>query len=367
VAAYDAVVVGAGVIGLSIAQALAEIGKNVLILERNNNFGQETSSRNSEVIHAGLYYPQGSLKAQLCVAGRHKLYEFCEKRHVPHRRVGKLIFAANPDQLTALEAIQSAGAQAGVEDLSWLDPREVKRLEPALSCSAALLSPSTGIISAHDYMMALLGGAEANGAMFVANTEVTYIRRNGSQWLVYIKGESHAVVSTPLLVNAAGLAAQSLATEIEGLGPEHVPALHLARGVYFSCQRKLPVTHLLYPIPVPGGLGTHLTLDLDGRSRFGPDVEWIDAIDYHVDASRRGAFWAAAKLIWPTLEPEDLVPGYAGIRPKIAGPGEPVADFVISTEADHGLPGLVNLFGIESPGLTSSLAIGDYIAAIATA
>jgi L-2-hydroxyglutarate oxidase LhgO len=362
VPSVGAVVIGAGVIGLAVARSLALAGHEVLILERNSRYGSETSSRNSEVIHAGIYYPRGSLKARLCVEGRDRLYQYCEERSIPHRRVGKLIFATGQDQYPALEGILDAARAAGVGDLERLDPASVRKIEPGLICAAALLSPSTGIVSAHDYMTALLGDAESNGAMLVTNTSVTRAHRRDGLWHLHVAGESDPVVSTPLLVNAAGLGSQAFAQNIDELDRRHVPPLYLARGVYFTCTRKLPVHHLLYPVPVPGGLGTHLTLDLDGRARFGPDVEWIDGLDYSVDPARHATFLAAARLIWPAIKADELVPGYAGIRPKITAPGEQAGDFTISTEHDHGAPGLVNLFGIESPGLTASLAIADRVA-----
>jgi L-2-hydroxyglutarate oxidase LhgO len=358
-----AVVIGAGVVGLAIARALALSGKDTLILERNARPGMETSSRNSEVIHAGLYYPQGSLKAALCVEGRDLLYSYCAARCIAHRRLGKLIFATEADQYDKLHAIQSAAHAAGVYDLQWLDGRDARRLEPDLTCRAALLSPSTGIIDAHDYMQGLLGDATNEGAIFVPHTEVEAVSRKGSDWLISIVGERAPVVSTPILVNAAGLGAQQVAAAIHAFSPSLVPPLHLARGAYFACTKKLPFRHLLYPVPVPGGLGTHLTLDLNGAARFGPDVEWIDKVDYRVDPGRHASFLEAARLIYPRMQAEDIVTGFSGIRPKLSGPGEGAADFVISSPIDHGLSGLVNLFGIESPGLTASLAIADHVMA----
>ena len=356
------VVMGAGVIGLAIARRLALDGHEVIVLDRNGQFGMETSSRNSEVIHAGIYYPAGSLKARLCVDGRNLLYRYCEDNHVPFRRCGKIIFAATASQQGALETISQSARASGVEDLRWLEPAEVTGIEPELVCSAALLSPSTGIIDSHAYMTTLLGEAEAHGALFAGHTHVDRLVRHRGKWHVHVEGERDAVVSASVVINAAGLGAQILASTIEDLPPEHVPTLHLARGVYFTCTKRLPFSHLIYPVPTPGGLGTHLTFDLGGQCRFGPDVEWIDHIDYSVDPARHAGFLEAARKIWPGLEPSDLVPGYAGIRPKLSSPGAPAADFMVSTPADHGLPGLVNLFGIESPGLTSSLAIADMVA-----
>ncbi|WP_294195574.1 NAD(P)/FAD-dependent oxidoreductase [uncultured Sphingomonas sp.] len=358
---YEAIVVGAGVVGLAIARALALAGKPPLIVEGEPHFGSWTSSRNSEVIHAGIYYPLGSLKAELCVAGRERLYAFCAERGVPHRRTGKLVFAHDASQLPDLEAIQAHARSAGVEDLRLLDPADVRALEPALDCAAALLSPSTGIIDSHALMLALLGEAEAHGAMLVSSSHVTRVTREGGLWAIHLDDESGPVVAAPVLVNAAGLDAQRLATAIEGVSPLGVPPLFFARGVYFTYSGRTPFRHLIYPVPEPGGLGTHLTLDLAGQVRFGPDVEWIDRVDYTVDPMRHGKFLAAARRIWPAVEAERLQPGYAGIRPKVTGPGEAAGDFRIDGPETHGLGGLVNLFGIESPGLTASLAIGNLV------
>ncbi|MDF8335277.1 NAD(P)/FAD-dependent oxidoreductase [Novosphingobium cyanobacteriorum] len=353
----DAIVVGGGVVGLAVGRALALAGHAPLILEGEADFGSWTSSRNSEVIHAGIYYPEGSLKARLCVMGKHMLYAFCVERGVPHRQVGKLIFAANDEQFGELEKIQAAAVSAGVNDLVWLEKAAVRAIEPELSCAGALLSPSTGIVDSHSLMQALLGEAEAHGGMLVANSPVERISRAEGLWQVHIPGEADPVVCAPILVNSAGLGAQALASAIEGLDPSFIPPLHLARGVYFTHSGKVPFSHLIYPVPEPGGLGTHLTLDLGGQARFGPDVEWIDRIDYTVDPARHSKFAAAAQRIWPALDPARLQPGYAGIRPKISGPGEAAADFMIQGPAVHGQEGLVNLFGIESPGLTASMAI----------
>ncbi|MEO5597803.1 MAG: NAD(P)/FAD-dependent oxidoreductase [Novosphingobium sp.] len=357
-----AIVVGGGVVGLAVARALALAGYAPLVLEGEADFGSWTSSRNSEVIHAGIYYPEGSLKARLCVAGRGMLYAFCAARGVPHKQLGKLIFAHQPAQHGELERIEAAAIAAGVTDLRWLERAEAQALEPELGCSAALLSPSTGIIDSHAYMQALLGEAEAHGGMLVTNTKVERISRKGDLWQVHLAGEGEPVVGAPIMVNSAGLAAQTLAGATEGLEPQFVPPLHLARGVYFTHTGKVPFSHLIYPVPEPGGLGTHLTLDLAGQARFGPDVEWIDRIDYTVDPARHAKFAAAAQRIWPALEPERLQPGYAGIRPKLSGPGEPAADFMIQGPDIHGQAGLVNLYGIESPGLTASMAIAEQVA-----
>ncbi|WP_230293175.1 NAD(P)/FAD-dependent oxidoreductase [Croceicoccus sp. Ery5] len=357
----DAIVVGAGVVGLAIARDLALAGRAPLVLDGEAQFGSWTSSRNSEVIHAGLYYPEGSLKARLCVEGRGLLYDFCKARGVPHRRTGKIIFAHDAAQTGELDAIEARGRQAGVRDLIRLDRDAVRALEPELACAGALLSPSTGIVDSHALMLALLGEAEAHGAMLVTGSRVARIARAGGLWQVFLDGADEAVVASPVLVNSAGLAAQELALAIEKLDPAHVPPAFYARGVYFTYGGKVPFRHLIYPVPEPGGLGTHLTLDLNGQARFGPDVEWIDAVDYTVDPARHAKFAAAARRIWPALDPARLQAGYAGVRPKITGPGEAAGDFVISGPADHGCAGLVNLFGIESPGLTSSMAIARLV------
>lgn len=353
----DAIVIGGGVVGLAVGRALALAGHAPLILEGEADFGSWTSSRNSEVIHAGIYYPEGSLKARLCVEGKHMLYAFCAARGVPHKQLGKLIYAASADQFGELEKIEAAARAADVSDLVWLDQAAARAIEPELACAGALLSPSTGIVDSHSLMQALLGEAEAHGAMLVTNSPVERISRAGGLWQVHMPGEAEPVVSAPILVNSGGLGAQAIARATEGLDPAFVPPLHLARGVYFTHSGKVPFSHLIYPVPEPGGLGTHLTLDLAGQARFGPDVEWIDAINYTVDPARHAKFAAAAQRIWPALNPDRLQPGYAGIRPKISGPGEPAADFMIQGPAVHGQEGLVNLFGIESPGLTASMAI----------
>lgn len=357
----DAIVVGAGVVGLATARALALAGHAPLILDREDRFGFWTSSRNSEVIHAGIYYARGSLKAKLCVAGKARIYAFCEQRGVPHRRVGKVIFAQDERQLAELDVIVRNADDAGVTDLVRLDRAGARKLEPHLSCAGALLSPSTGIIDSHAFMLALLGEAEAHDAMLVTGCRVDRIARRKGLWHVWTDAAGAPAVSAPVLVNAAGLAAQELALTVEGLGRAHIPPIHYARGVYFTYGGPVPFSHLVYPVPEPGGLGTHLTFDLAGQVRFGPDVEWIDRVDYTVDASRKPKFATAARRIWPELDPDRLEPGYAGVRPKLSGPGEPAADFVVAGPADHGCEGLVNLFGIESPGLTASMAIADAV------
>lgn len=356
----EVVVIGAGVIGLAVARELAQSGLNTLVVDGEATFGTWTSSRNSEVIHAGIYYSQGTLKERLCTAGREMLYAFCADKGVPHRRTGKLIFSNLPEQSTSLDMIMDRGKAAGVHDLIRIDGNEVLSLEPALRCHEAILSPSTGIIDSHAYMLALLGDAEAAGATFVAQTSISHLAKHAKGWSVYMRGEGGPVITAGRIVNAAGLTAHVLAHAIEGLGAETVPQVRFARGVYFN-YGPVPFRRLIYPVPVPGGLGTHLTLDMAGSGRFGPDVEWIDEADYHVDPTRGASFLAAARLIWPDIDASRLTPGYAGIRPKLSGPEDPAADFAIQGAEVHGLQGLVNLFGIESPGLTASLAIAQLV------
>jgi L-2-hydroxyglutarate oxidase LhgO len=360
----DCVVVGAGVVGLAVGRALALAGREVMILDGERHFGSWTSSRNSEVIHAGIYYPKGSLKAVLCVEGRDRLYAFCAERGVPHRRCGKLIVAADESQLGDLTAIEAAARANGVDDLVRLTGDEARALEPEVACVAALLSPSTGIIDSHGYMLALLGEAEAHGAQLVLDTKVERLGRRGDLWEVWYAGGDEPLLARTV-INSAGLAAQALAWRTEGLPADDIPALHLAKGVYFTYSGRAPFEHLVYPTPEPGGLGAHLTLDMGGQARFGPDVEWVKDIDYDVDPARQGKFETSVRRFWPGLDADRLSPGYAGVRPKLSGPGQPAADFMISGPADHGQPGLVNLFGIESPGLTASLAIADRVAALA--
>jgi|SRR5579859_1669269 len=360
----DAVVVGAGVIGLAVARRLAQSGLSTLIVEADSSFGNGTSSRNSEVIHAGLYYNGLPLKAAYCVEGRRRLYRYCAERAIPHRKLGKLIVAFSEAEEQKLEAILSAGEAAGVDDLLWLSGREARAIEPALNCTAALLSPSTGIIDSHAYMLALLADAEAAGATLVKRTAITRLEQSAQgDWRISIEGESAPVLSSRFVVNAAGHGACALAARTEGLDARFVPEAHYARGTYFVYQGSAPFSRLIYPVPVAGGLGVHLTLDLSGSARFGPDVEWIDRLDYAINSDRAEEFRAAAKRIWPEIDAGRLQPGYCGIRPKLSGKAGPTHDFEIHGPALHGLPGLVGLYGIESPGLTASLAIADNVAA----
>jgi L-2-hydroxyglutarate oxidase LhgO len=357
----DCIVIGAGAVGLAVARALARRGREVIVLEASNSFGTGVSSRNSEVIHAGIYYPRGSLKARLCVAGREQLYAFCEQFGVQHRRCGKLIVATSPQEIAELEAIRAAAAGNGVE-LEWLDADAAHELEPQLSCVAALHSPSTGIIDSHGYMMALLADAEAHDAVLACRSRVTRMWLETQTVLVAVNDDDRPSIRARTVINCASLHAPQIAASIEGFPAEHIPRAYLARGHYFSLSGRGPFSRLIYPIPEPGGLGVHLTLDLAGQARFGPDVQWIEDIDYAVDIARAERFYSAIRRFWPQLQDGQLVPAYAGIRPKITGPGEPAADFRIDGPERHGVKGIVNLFGIESPGLTASLAIGDYVA-----
>jgi L-2-hydroxyglutarate oxidase LhgO len=357
----DTVVIGAGVIGLAVARALAQAGREVLILEAEDAIGTHTSSRNSEVVHAGIYYPQDSLKARTCVEGRERLYAYCAERRIPHRRCGKLIVATDIAQLDDLEGIRRKAHANGVTDVVHVTSTHARELEPALECVAALHSPSTGIIDSHPLMAAFLGDAERAGAMLALRCAVTkgVLRPDGIELHV----EGAAPILAERVVNSAGLRAPSLARSIEGYPAEVAPPELYAKGNYYGLAMRSPFSRLVYPVPEPGGLGVHVTLDLGGRARFGPDVEWVDGIDYTVDPQRAERFYAAIRRYWPGLPDDALVPDYAGVRPKIAGKDEPAADFVVQGPPEHGVPGLVNLFGIESPGLTASLPLADMVLA----
>lgn len=357
-----AVVIGAGVIGLACARALAQKGIDTLILERHGRIGSETSSRNSEVIHAGLYYPTGSLKARLCIEGRRRLPAFCERHGVAFRQCGKLIVATSHEQEARLLALKQQGEDNGVEDLRLLAPTETQTLEPALRCTAALLSPSTGIIDSHALMLALLADAESAGATLALNCAVqrATVETDGIVLEVADIGTgAQTRLQARTVINAAGLSAPAVARGIDGLPAEFIPEARYAKGSYYALQGKPPFSRLIYPLPEPGGLGVHLTLDLAGQARFGPDVEWIGAPDYRVDPVRADAFYAEVRRYWPGLKDGALAPAYAGVRPKISGPGEVAADFLVQGPGTHGVPGLINLFGIESPGLTAALSIAD--------
>ena len=361
----DCAVIGAGVVGLACARSLAAAGREVVILEREAAFGTGISARNSEVIHAGLYYPSGSLKARLCVEGRRMLYAWCAARGVPHARCGKLVVAGTALQMEALTQIATRARVNGVDDLRQLARDEVAALEPQLDAHAALLSPSTGIVDSHALMLSLLGEAERHGAMLALGSPVVDGESTADGIVLRIGGEMPTELNARQVINAAGLDAPALGRAIRSPAAAQAPQARFARGVYFSYTGKAPFSRLIYPIPEPGGLGVHLTLDLGGQAKFGPDVEWIDAPDYHVDPARAERFYTAIRRWWPALEDGRLQPGYAGVRPKIVGPGQADADFRIDGPDRHGVPGLIHLYGIESPGLTAALAIGDHVAAMA--
>ena len=359
----DVIVVGAGVVGLACARALALAGREVLLLESASAFGSGVSSRNSEVIHAGLYYPNASLKARHCVAGKRMLYEYCTQRGIPFRRCGKLLVATDEAQIAQIEKLLKNAAGNGVEDLQMISATEATAREPALRCMAALLSPSSGIIDSHTYMLSLLGDFEHAGGLTVFNTPVSAGRVEDDGIIVFAQGADP--LKARLVVNCAALGAQTLAEAIEGFPKQHIPRLRYARGVYFSISGRSPFSHLIYPLPEAAGLGVHLTIDLGGQAKFGPDVEWIDQLSYEVDASRANAFYREISKYWPGIRDHELQPAYAGIRPKIHGPGEPASDFHIAGGETHGVRGVINLFGIESPGLTGSLSIAEQVKAMA--
>jgi L-2-hydroxyglutarate oxidase LhgO len=361
----DVIVIGAGVVGLASARALALDGREVLLLEAESAFGTGVSSRNSEVIHAGLYYPNGSLKARHCVDGKRLLYDYCVERAIPHRRCGKLLVATEAAQIAQIEKLLMNAAGNGVSDLQLLDGNEARALEPALRCNAALLSPSSGIVDSHSYMLSLLGDVENAGGTVVFNTRVVGGNVNGDGVIVNAHGADP--LQARLVVNCASLGAQSIAHALDGFPPEHIPALRCARGVYFSISAKSPFSRLIYPLPEAAGLGVHLTIDLGGQAKFGPDVEWIDVPSYAVDASRAERFYGEIGKYWPGINDHKLQPAYAGIRPKINAPNEPAADFYIAGRATHGVRGVINLFGIESPGLTGSLSIAGMVKELARA
>ena len=357
-----AVVIGAGAVGLAVARALAQAGHETVVAEAQNAIGQGVSSRNSEVIHAGLYYPPGSLKARLCVRGKELLYALCASHGVEHRRCGKLVVATSADQVPAMRALQERAAANGVP-VQWLDAGEAKALEPALHCHSALLSPTTGIVDSHGFMLALQGDLERAGGMVALGSKVAgaTLARQGPHVLRFADGSE---LAADIVVNAASLHACALARRFDGLDPAFVPREHFAKGNYYALAGRSPFSRLIYPAPSDAWLGVHLTLDLGGQARFGPDLEWLQArtpqeIDYAVDPKRADGFYAEVRRYWPGLPDGALAPSYSGVRPKIHGPGEKEPDFRIDGPALHGVPGLVNLFGIESPGLTSALAIAE--------
>jgi L-2-hydroxyglutarate oxidase LhgO len=355
----EAVVIGAGIVGLAIARALAIAGREVVILEAEDAIGTHTSSRNSEVIHAGIYYPKGSLKASSCVCGRALLYEYCESHGVPHRRCGKLIVATDDKQLEELKSIKAKAHANGVTDVDFISREKALVWEPELHCVAALHSPSTGIIDSHALMLAYLGDAQARGAMLALKSRLSKVGVRNDGFELHVEGSEP--IKSKVLVNSAGLRAPSLAKAMQGYRAELAPRELYAKGNYYSLNKKAPFSRLIYPVPEPGGLGVHVTLDLAGQARFGPDVEWVEKIGYDVDPRRAERFYAAIRRYWPGLPDGALLPGYAGIRPKTAGPGEPAPDFQIQGPREHGIAGLVHLFGIESPGLTASLALAQSV------
>jgi len=366
----DCVVIGAGVIGLAVAREMALQGRETILLERESAFGNISSARNSEVIHAGIYYPKDSLKAKLCVEGNRLLYEYCRTHQVSTQPYGKLIVASDDSQLDDLQAILYKAQNNQVPDIKMISGDEAKALEPQLHCSGAILSSSTGIVDSHGYMLSLLGGFEDSGGMLAYQSPLIGARPVGTNasegFILEIGGADGMQIQTRLLINCAGMSAPAIAQKIEGLAPEHIPKAYFAKGNYFSLSGKSPFTHLIYPIPEPGGLGVHLTLDMGGQAKFGPDVEWLDIegegqIDYTVNPSRGDGFYEAVRRYWPGLKDGSLQPDYSGVRAKIVPPNAPAGDFCFNGPQDHGLQGLFNLYGFESPGLTSSLAIAKHL------
>lgn len=360
----DCIVAGAGVIGLAVARALAQAGREVILVDAADRIGSETSSRNSEVIHAGIYYPPGSLMARLCVEGRTALYAYCRERGIAHRQCGKLIVATSVAELEKLPGIAARAARNGVADLSQISAADARVLEPALATSGALLSPSTGIIDSHAYMLSLLGDAENAGAVLALNSPVESGKVTENGIVVDVGGSERMRLACRQFVNAAGLGAPLLARRLEGMPSALVPKEYFAKGSYFSHVGKAPFSRLIYPVPVKGGLGIHLTLDMAGQARFGPDIEWVETLNYDVDPAKAGSFYAGVRRYYPDLQDGTLVPAYAGIRPKIVSPEVASQDFVVQGPGVHGVPGLINLFGIESPGLTASLALAKLVAEI---
>lgn len=360
-AEVETVVIGAGVVGLACARALAMAGDDVIVLEAADAIGTETSSRNSEVIHAGIYYPTGSDKAKLCVEGKWMLYDYCASHGVPHSNCGKLIVATEDAHLEKLQAILDKGAENGVDDLEQIGANQAISMEPALSCIAAINSPSTGIVDSHSLMLAYQGDAEDHGAMIAFNAPVLRGEVTSTGTVLDVGGDNPMRIKAQKVVNSAGLHAMHLAEKIEGLDPAKIPPTFYCKGSYFTMARKSPFTRLIYPMPQAAGLGVHVTLDMGGQIRFGPDIEWVEEMDYEVDPARGDSFYEAVRAYWPDLPDGALEPGYSGIRPKIAKPGGAGLDFMIQGPEEIGVGGFVNLFGIESPGLTSSLAIGKRV------
>ncbi|WP_046021486.1 NAD(P)/FAD-dependent oxidoreductase [Magnetospira sp. QH-2] len=359
----DCAVIGAGVVGLAVARALALAGREVVVLERADAIGTQTSARNSEVIHAGIYYPEGSLKGSLCLRGKALLYDYLERHGLDHRRCGKLVVATTAEEEPILDQVLSKAAANGCTDLQWLSQKEALAREPNLRCLAALWSPSTGIFDTHGYMLALHGDLESAGGAIALGSPVDSGRITEDGILLRVGGRDPMELLCRSVVNAAGLWAQPTAAALEGMPPEHIPPRYFCKGNYFSLAGKAPFESLVYPVPGAASLGCHYTRDLGGQGRFGPDVEWVEDLDYQVDPNRADSFYDAIRRYWPDLPDGALQPGYCGIRPKIQAPGEAAQDFLISGPETHGIAGLVHLFGIESPGLTASLAIGERVAA----
>ncbi|GLX78936.1 dehydrogenase [Thalassotalea insulae] len=359
---FDVVIVGAGVVGLAIAAKFSQQFKKVLLIEKNAHFGEETSSRNSEVIHAGIYYPQASLKAKLCVQGKLALYDYCEKMHIPYQRLGKLLVGHNADEEVFLNKTIAIAEHNGVDDLEWRSQRELQTIEPELSASAALFSPSTGIIDVHRYMQSLLGQFEHQGGLYVAHTELLSADFDEKGFRVKLLSVNESIeLTTKLLINSGGLHSTKVAENIKAMPGALIPKLHYCRGHYFSYSGASPFSHLIYPIPEANGLGIHASLDIGGQLKFGPDTQYLETLDYDVPEQLRDKFYLAVKKYFPRVQKEKLQPAYSGIRPKLQGEHDGFCDFNIQLPSQHGLPGLVNLFGIDSPGLTSSLSIADYI------
>ena len=357
----DCVVIGAGVVGLAIARSVALSGRDVIVVEKADAIGTETSSRHSEVIHAGIYYSPGSMKARFCVAGKKAMYAFCDDHGVDYNNCGKIIVATNDEQLPELDRLKTTAAANGVTDLEWITPEQVTEMEPSVFCVGALWSPSTGILDSHAYMLALQGDAEEAGAVFAFMAPV-----NGGQVMndgirLDCGGDAPTSLVANLVINSAGLWAPSLSSKISGVPAKTVPAAYYCKGNYYTLSGKSPFSRPIYPVPEKAGLGVHVTVDLAGQVRFGPDVEWVDGIDYDVDPARADKFYEEVRKYYPALEDGAIQPGYSGIRPKIQSPDEAARDFLIQGPDDHGIAGLINLYGIESPGMTSSLAIADYV------
>jgi L-2-hydroxyglutarate oxidase LhgO len=359
----DCVVVGAGVVGLAVARTLAVAGRDVLVLEAESRIGEHTSSRNSEVIHAGLYYKKGSLRQQLFPRAPDLLYAYCENHGVPHRRLGKLVVARSADEAQRLRQHMAHAIEAGVRDLEWLEPHQAQKLEPNLACHAAYLSPWSGIVDSHSLMLAYRAELEASNGAVVLRSPVTGGAIMPDGIVIEVGGAEPTTLRCKTLVNCAGHGAPPLARAITNFPASAVPRSYFRRGVYFSVTSR-PFKRLIYPIHGAGGMDIHAVIDLAGNVRFGPDMQWVNRLDYSVDPARADAFYRSIREFWPGLPDGALSPAYAGIRPKITGPDEPAADFVIQGPADHGIPNLINLFGIESPGLTSSLSIGEYVAGL---